>query len=289
MRTEVAQAPVTAPTPNLSMPEPPSELPPDQSRILREARQGLQALTEQSPHALTLLRFYDTRRLLGYVDNSTIRAFETSPTDGVRRFYVVGNPTRRLEAGDTGVYAEFSCYPHPVMTLHDSNASSMTRGLLLAHELEHARDCLLNGEPESEQFSDVWLQGELNAYRTTQRILNELSNGAWTRSLVPNSWRERQAILTSQGRNLQESAFGDLPSDRSRFTSVFPFIDHDLGFLSYLGTQMNLDANGYNVSRVARERGISPQDEARVQIEMIRGYYQSFIRPVIEQSSAPSN
>jgi hypothetical protein len=144
------------------------------------------------------------------------------------------------------------------MMLHGGHASQLARGLMLAHELEHARDCLLNGEPDSKVLSESWLMGELNAHAKVMLVLNEWTQGGW-KKIVSASRERREAMTASRGHRPESSVFGQLPEDREAFAKQFGVLDDvTIGLLFF---QLDVDANLLNIN-VQMQRYGRPEAEA---------------------------
>lgn len=223
-------------------------IPADQQQILDASRAALALVAQKSAAAAKLLAFYDQNAVPAKAEAGTTIVVTTPKFDQPTPFFVDADPRQLIvEEGAAGgaVFARFVCHPTPGMRLRTSTEiSPFVRGVLLAHELEHATDCLLQGEPDSQPLDDTWLLGELRAHGKVFIILNEATKNGWS-TIVNTSQQRRQAIIATRSARPESSIFGQLPEDVADIKKLFgdvPLID--VGF--YLA-QLDIDANVENV------------------------------------------
>ena len=163
------------------------------------------------------------------------------------------------------------------MMLRGGTTSKLTRGLMLAHEVGHAQDCLLHGEPETNQIDDNWLVGELNAHAKVMMILNEWTDGGW-KKIVAASQERRVAMTVAMGKRPESSLFGQLPEDREMFVAQFGELDDISAGLYFF--QLDVDANIKNVNTQMKNYG-RPEEEAMAHyIDVIRALYAKYEKDI---------
>lgn len=246
-------------------------IPADQRQILDTSRAALALVAQRSASAAKALAFYDRNAVPAKAEGgSTIVATLPTP-DQPTPFFVDADPRPLVVTSDGAVFAHFVCHPTPGMRLRTSDQiSPFVRGVLLAHELEHATDCLLQGEPDTRPLDDNWLLGEFHAHSTVFVILNETTKNGWG-TLVKASQQRRQTIIAQRGARSESSIFGQLPEDVADIKQLFgdaPSVD--MGF--YLA-QLDIDANVENVKASMALYGLPDTAFVPHCIDVLRLFY----------------
>ena len=255
-------------------------VPADQLLVIAKGREALAYLAAKSPAAKEQLAFYDEAAIIGkYEVGVGIRVINTARPGQIVGFFLVADPTPIDMKGESrgAEFANFECSAGspPGMLLRDGETSKLTRGLILAHEIAHAKDCLLNGEPESKRLSRDWLMGELNAHARVMTILNEWTDGGW-KKIVTASRDRRVAETIAKGKRPESSAFGVMEEDRALFIKQFGELDHITQGLLFF--QLNVDANISNINLQMKNLG-RPEDEAMGHcLDMLRALYGQFMQ-----------
>ena len=247
-------------------------VPADQLAMMKEARVALALVAKKSAGAKEQLALYDSAAVMAKYepDTGTVRVV-TAPTQKTWFMLAVDTKRQKIQK-EGGIYAEFVCRPYPVMFIRSFDGSSpFIHGVVLAHELEHARDCLLNNEPDSTRLDPNWLLGEMHAHIKVNQILNEWSDGGWMK--VVNVSRERREIAAIDGGHRPESSvFAFSSEDRKALKDTFHVKD-DVS-MGTLAGQLDVDANLLNV-QVQMEK-LKQEDEKLMMersIEVLRRFY----------------
>ncbi len=243
-------------------------IPEDQARVIDESRKALADLAAKSPKAKELLDFHDAHAIAAMAEPNGLRVVTEPPKD--KPWFFIAADTTPVKMGATGgVIAIFNCQP-PNMRLKGQKTSDLVRGLLLAHELSHAVDCLVNHEPPSVLFDEVWLLGELNAHGNVFAILNEWTDG-WWKTLVQASQERRVNTSLERGKRPESNVFGQFPEDRAEFVKRFGALDaNSMGFFF---AQLDIDANITNVLVQMKRYGLPEEDTMGHYLETTSSFY----------------
>ena len=216
-------------------------------QLIESSRSSLAQLAETSQAAKELLLFFDNEATLAkYIDKETFQVVEDPQSPHF--FYVVADTTKPV-LGEQRSYvaAEFDIGIR-CLTLYDYQFSGLVQGLFLAHELQHAMDCVLGGEKVSTFISVEWLMGEYHALWTVKEILNQHTEGEWE-EIALTSRAKRESLSIALGHDTSFFTFGPAPGDSSRIVALFGNLAPD--DYNSLVTQMIIDANMYNVKEIA--------------------------------------
>jgi hypothetical protein len=268
---ECGQEKESSPTASTAEPTMDLTVPEEQVRIIQETRAALEFVAAKSSSAKQVLAFYDENAIVARSEGNQMRVV-TAPPPGQTFFFIVGDPTPvKVKEGAGGVFARFECgAPFPRMKVHAGQTAQLIRGLMLAHELEHAGDCLLHGEPESQFLDDTWLLGELHAHARVSRILDQWTEGGWNR-IVEASQKRREAIAVGKGSRPESSIFGQLPEDHAAIVQQFGELDAiGLGLLFF---QLDVDANLKNVGVQMKKYGRPEEERTGHYLEVLRVLY----------------
>lgn len=217
----------------------------EESHLLQSYVDGLAEIAKTSPMADTLLTFYQTASTKARPHpGGDVQVLESPKTD--KYFFVVpqvGVQTTPLP--NQGAVA--ARYEGRVMELNNNNFSPFVRGLMVGHELVHARDEILDGEPPSEPLSPTWLTGEGHAHYVVYTILNEYTSGTWKLKAIESAHERRQLALAN-GHSEAAMTFNASSADSVRMVEMFGPLGLD--DLSLLLTQFTVDANMLNLKEV---------------------------------------
>ncbi|KKW32249.1 MAG: hypothetical protein UY77_C0030G0004 [Candidatus Uhrbacteria bacterium GW2011_GWA2_53_10] len=230
-------------------------IPENQRVLMGDARKALQQVAVKSPTARALLAFYDANAVAAKWEAHGVRVVHT-PKQG-KYFFVAVDPVLRELAKNGEVYAEFRCHPFPTLLLTNFASPEITKGFLLAHELQHVMDCLENGEPESQPLDPNWLIGEMRAYWVAAQVLNEWSGGAWE-NIAKASREQREVRALDRGLHPEAAVFGVSKEDLIACENLFHV--HDPVSLGALAAQLNVDTLLTNID-VQMERYGLPEEE----------------------------
>lgn len=252
-------------------------VPEPQLAIIAGLRRALFNLTMRSPAAREQLALYDRMAVAArYEDGGNVRAVNVP--ERTPFFFVAANTEPLSEVPEEGmrIFAEFRCYPIPVLLLRDSTATELAKGIGLAHEIEHARDCLLNDEPESAPLSPTWLLGELHAHVLVSQVLSEAVGDRWM-PLVMSARRRRQAILDAQGASVAASAVGFTPEDILGIQQLLATDDRvSVGLML---SQLDIESNVANILTNTTRVGVPADQQRRFIIGMMEQFYRQQLEP----------
>ena len=243
-----------------------------ENRILDTAREDLAALAEQSATAKELLEFYDAHAVRAkFVDSHLFEVVETldSPLD----FFIVADPNPiPLLREEDAIFAEFFCESRSVK-LATCGFGQLVRGLCLAHEIVHARDCTENDYDEegtvTEPLSDPWLLEEYEAHHAVFMIINEMTEGKWL-AAARESALQRQQITVAEGHEPYAYTMGPLTDDEDRIRKCVPIESPlDVGFY---GTDLVVSANMLTIEQYA----VSDEDFGAGMIDFLFTLYSDF-------------
>lgn len=217
-------------------------MPEDQKQVIERIKNSLGEIAEKSQRAKILYDAFNKYAVPArHMDNGGFMVVEQVKKD--IGFFIHADPLpRKFEK--TSALATFSCHPMPAMELKNYPGSKFTEGILLAHELSHAEDCLMRGEPESRPLSPEWLLGEFNAHRAVAIILSEYTDGKY-RKIVEESSTRRAIMLREQGKKPYSFVMGNPPGDAEAIIRVFGKQDNLA--MNFLLTQLTVDANITNI------------------------------------------
>ncbi|MFA5889323.1 MAG: hypothetical protein WC857_03820 [Candidatus Paceibacterota bacterium] len=218
-----------------------------ENQILDTARDDLAALAELSATAKELLEFYDAHAVRAkYVDSRLFEVVE--PLDSPLDFFIVANPNPiPLLREEDAIFAEFFCESRSVI-LATCGFGPLVRGLCLAHEIVHARDCTdEDGEIVAEPLSDLWLFEEYEAHHTVFMVINEMTNGKWLEA-AQESAKQRQRIM-AESNEPYAYTMGPVPSDEDLIRNCVSIESPlDAGFYA---TDMIVSANMLMIEQCA--------------------------------------
>lgn len=247
-------------------------IPDDQLAIISAAHASLVEIAKKSKKAAELLAFYDAYGLPAIRVDAERMQYATTPTTPMW-FLVIANPAKLagLEDNLAHVAAQFSCQP-PAMILRKIDLTAFLQGILLAHELSHATDCLVNHEPPSNYPDPVWLLGEGNAHAAVFQVLTEYTGGKW-KDLVTASRARREAFAVSQGGHPEAMVFNATPGDQDAVTSMFGELD--TVSMGTLLSQLTVDVNMENVSVQSKRYGLTEEQELGHRVEFFQKFYET--------------
>ncbi|MFH1236351.1 MAG: hypothetical protein V1685_05455 [Parcubacteria group bacterium] len=254
------------------------KLTPDEQRVFDFCDSSLTSVARKSHTADSLLRFYRAHGVPArYMGSGQIKVLSTTEDSLFFFVYVNQSGDSTIGAHEAKVVATFSI-PARSLGIEMCGFSKFVQGMMLAHELSHAVDCLVNHEPNSEALSDDWLMGEINAHHTTYAILNEYSKDTWGK-LVRDSREERLKTALAGGHSNQSFTIGNMPGDSSRIVSCMKTIKLPWSVQDFnvLATWMTVDANMVNISIVA---GSSDQDRMNGMGMFMRAFYSAMMERV---------
>ncbi len=216
-----------------------------EKQILWHSWSGLAELSEYSPHADSLLQFYDANKVLAkYVDEESFQVLEKPK--GQTFFFVYADPMKKeLLPGQAKIAAQFE-KETVSLEVFDFNFHPLVQGLFFAHELKHAKDFCTGLEGLEEPLSPPWLSGELRAHTICYLILNDFTEGGW-REAVLESRTTRESYALSQGKKSEAFTFGAFPEDSARVAALFQVKALTRQDYDALLTQLNIDANMMNI------------------------------------------
>jgi len=217
-------------------------LPDDQKQIIDRIKNSLEKISTKSKRAKILYEFFNEHAILARYMSDGRFVIITQPKNSIDFFVAIDPFPKKFEK--TVALATFSCEPLPVMSLTNYNGSSFADGIMLAHELSHAEDCVYRGEPNSNPLSPIWLHGELNAHRSIATILSEYTGGKY-KNIVLDSSKRRAQILRDSGKRPYSFVMGNPAGDEEAIVQVFGKQD-DLT-TNFLLTQLSVDANIANI------------------------------------------
>lgn len=230
---------------------------------------GLEAIATKSPAADSLLAFYRSSATVARpLQDGNIQVLEAAKNPQQFFFVVPVVSEHVTSVPGEGVIA--AAYSEQVMRLNNNSFTDFVRGILLAHELVHAQDELLHGEPPSDFLSDIWIAGEGHAHFVVYSILNEYTQNRWREQAVESA-HERRRWAIDHGYSKAAMSFSPLPSDSLRIVSIVGELsraDFDM-----LLTQFIVDANMLNIKEVTEG---NPQDYQVLAHEFLYTYYARF-------------
>ncbi len=219
-------------------------LPDDQRQIINRIKNSLGKISNKSKRAKMLHDFFNEHAIPArYMSDGRV-VIITQLKNSIDFFVAVDPLPKKFEK--TVALAIFSCEPLPMMGITNYNGSSFAEGIMLAHELSRAEDCVYRGEPNSNPLSPIWLHGELNAHRTIAIILSEYTGGKY-KNIVLDSSKRRAQILRDSGKRPYGFVMRNPPGDEEAIVRVFGKQD-DLT-TNFLLTQLSVDANIANIIR----------------------------------------
>lgn len=249
------------------------ELPPEQAVIIAKAREALTTIADKSARAKELLAFYDQNAVKAKIlSNNTTMVVE--PLRTPTWFIVVVDPRVVERWMAVFIYGRFDC-GNRVLVLNETTARNEILGLLIAHELSHAEDCVIRGEPPNLQPIDpLWFIGERNAYQTVYVILNEMTGGGW-KTLVEASQERREAIVTRDGGRPEAFFFGTTERDVSGVEALF---NRDLNIeeMDFLLTQLNVDTGMTNVAVQSTRLGLDNETVFSRELDFLAAFFDNF-------------
>lgn len=263
--------PVAAPPTAVAAADGSLKIPDDQMAIISAAHASLVEIAKRSKKAAELLAFYDAYGLPAIRMDDNYMKVATTPTTPIW-FLVVANPARiATEDKLAHIGAQFSCHP-PAMYLQKIDMSAFMQGILLAHELSHANDCLVNHEPPSRYPDPDWLLGEGNAHQTVYEILSQYSDGKWA-ELVMASRARREAFAISQGGHPEAMVFSVTPEDEPAITAMFGTLDPVS--MGTLDSQLSVDANMANVDVQSDRYKLTGEQRMSHRVEFLQKFYET--------------
>ncbi len=159
--------------------------PPEQGKIIREAREGLYSLSRQSQTARKLLGFFDENAIWGTVTDSDGHTIAFHTVNNLRetpRSFIVLGDMKGCDAASKGDLGSYDPYKR-VVVLRTVSVNGISKGLTLAHELAHALDLESRPNLTDPIDEDMRLATESVAYLSSYHILNENTDGQWGQAI----------------------------------------------------------------------------------------------------------
>jgi len=223
-------------------------LTPQESSVIDSVENALRWFARLSPTADSLWQFYRAHARRGvYLTDATFSAVDSARTP--KDFWVVIMPYDPPKLGDRAKAGGY----HPVTKRLGILRTSLGRvadGLIMAHELVHARQYLIEGHTLAPKGSERWLLDEVEAYQTVSRILNQTTRSRWQREAVIPSLRDRDEFKRRSGMTPWSFTWTSAGADWVRTAKLFGAstrLD-----VAYLTTQLDFDVNMATVERETR-------------------------------------
>ncbi len=248
-------------------------IPKDQLALLDKARKALVKIAAKSDRAKGLLALYNNHAVPALTDSDQVRIVSIPKV--VPYFFVAANPRVETQvSNEGGTFAYFNCTEQPSLLLKNfPTVSETVHGIMLAHELVHAEDCLFGGEGANKQHDDAWLIGELHAHNTVWMLLNDISDGGWNK-VVTGSLRRRMQMMSAGQDNPKAMVFGYSTDDIVSIEKMFGAQD-DVA-IGALIAQLQVDVNMLKIALNTPGSGVlydvSPE-LAENQLRLVKAFY----------------
>lgn len=239
----------------------------EESKLVQSALSGLDMVAKRSPSAkakLIWIRRYGIPATFSTNGDSIIPS--RLPNEAYAIWLIPFGEQRHVGQGDATMAMGYVARLRAVL-FSAGNFSPVMKGILLAHELQHADDNINHGvrmDPNDREARDL---EERSAYMFEHQVLEEYSQGRWSHA-VQASLADRQVWKVRQGLAWQGLTFQDMPKDSIYLVRACPGINrYDLGPLS---VQLAIDTNFHLVDSVAAGNDAIRQEGQRT---FLRRYF----------------
>ncbi len=246
-------------------------MPDDELAVIAKNRATLAKLAEMSPTAAELLKFYDLNATPAKLVPNGAMVVEAPKTEAW--FMVVGDPTRINDPKVARAGAEFDCQSRIMRFTNNAGSNQITTGVLIAHEISHAVDCIVKREPVTLRGSPIWLMGERNAYETGSHVLDEVTDGRWSK-LVDEIGDRRLAGLIKSG-HPDSFYLGQSEEDITAIKKLFG-VDLDDLSLGSLAMQLSVDTGMRNALIQTKALGLDEKEASASQLRFLTAFYQHY-------------
>lgn len=228
---------------------------PEEKRAINEAIKGLERLAEHSAQAKHALDFLRQNSVPACLDDSTVAVYPVDSTQvlGPTGFYLAPFISGfSVGAGSTTMAAGYLPRLRTLL-ITVTDLSTLVRGLLMAHELKHAEDNLVNSYTLGQRGSGEEVTAEMSAYGGQRVVLDQYTNGGWSR-IVAESCLERAKFKEDRQIPPHHFTFDSVPGDSARIVNLLPGTTvKDLGPLTVI---LTMDANYALVDQFAQEEQV---------------------------------